>query len=215
MEKGMIFFVDFDGTITEGDVCEAMVRQFAKPGWEELNQLWEEGTLSTVACAQETLALMTMTHKDLLELAAQQILDPMFIEFVTWTKKQGYPIYILSDGYENYISPILSRSALQLPTYANKLDYYQDGWKIEAPYYNERCGRCGVCKSKLILDLMDTTSTRVYIGDGYSDRCPVYLADLVFAKKSLADYCQQKGIPFYNYRDFGDILAHLQTKEEI
>lgn len=213
MEKQLMFFIDFDGTVTCQDVCDAMIRQFAAPGWEELNRRWEEGSLSTVDCARETLALVTMTPAELGELAAGQKLDPGFTQFIAWAKQKGYPIYILSDGYQDYIRLILKNHGLEIPFYANKLCLGPEGWTIEAPYYNEKCGRCGVCKSKVILDLMDEKSTKIYVGDGYSDRCPAYLADLVFAKNSLAEYCRQKNIPYHPYRDFGDIINYLQGEE--
>ncbi|HHW06331.1 MAG TPA: MtnX-like HAD-IB family phosphatase [Clostridia bacterium] len=214
MEKKLMFFIDFDGTVTCRDVCEAMIMQYARPGWEELNRRWEEGTLSTVDCARETLAMVTMSRAELAALAASQQLDPGFPAFAAWARKQGYPVYILSDGYEDYIELILQKHGLEIPFYANKLRLGPDGWDIEAPYYNEKCGRCGACKSKLILDLMDEHSTRVYIGDGYSDRCPVYLADMVFAKRSLADYCRRRSIPYRPFEDFRDIIKYLQGEEK-
>jgi len=208
-----MFFIDFDGTVTTRDVCEAMISQFARPGWEEINRRWEEGTLSTLACARETFALMAMTREDLEALAASQELSPGFPEFAAWAKAQGHPVYIVSDGYEDYISLILQKHGLDVPFYANRMREGPSGWDMEAPYYNELCGRCGACKSKIILDSMDEHSTRVYIGDGYSDRCPVYLADLVYAKGSLAAYCRRRGIPFRPFENFWDIINDLQGEE--
>lgn len=215
MAKEMIFFLDFDGTITKDDVCETMISRYAQPGWENLNRLWETGVLSTIDCAQKTLDTMIMTEKNVRDLADEQEVDPQFFSFLAWTREREYPVYILSDGYENYIDLILATHDLHIPSYANRLRYAKGKWKIEAPYYNQICGRCGVCKSKLILDLMGIKSKKIYIGDGYSDRCPVYLADIVFAKKSLLEHCQENQIPFHSYRDFGDVLAFFQNKEEL
>ena len=36
----------------------------------------------------------------------------------------------------------------------------------------------------------------VYVGDGYSDRCPVQYADIVFAKGDLQTYCQEQNISY-------------------
>ena len=49
-----IFFIDFDGTITKKDVCEAMVERFAADGWQEINLLWETRKISTEECANRT-----------------------------------------------------------------------------------------------------------------------------------------------------------------
>jgi 2,3-diketo-5-methylthio-1-phosphopentane phosphatase len=208
MAKSLIFFVDFDGTISKEDVCAAMVKKFAAPGWQELNQLWEAGKLSTRECAQRTLDLMHMTPIDSDAFTREQEIDPTFINFAVWAREQGHPLYILSDGYANHIGPILEKYQLQIPFYANQM-HYRQGWQIETPHDNPRCGRCGVCKSKIMLDLMDPGGTNIYIGDGYSDRCPAHFANLVFAKESLAAYCAREGIAAHYYNNFQDVLRHV------
>ncbi|MCL2337770.1 MAG: MtnX-like HAD-IB family phosphatase [Firmicutes bacterium] len=224
MKQSMIIFTDFDGTISAQDVCATMVQRFAAPGWQELNRLWEAGKLSTKECAQQTLDLMSMPPAEFDAFVEKQEIDPYFIDFTVWAKEQGYPIYILSDGYHNYITPMLARYNIRLPFYANPMHYRQRrGWQIETPYENPRCGRCGVCKSKIMLDFMlepppdpmQPNRLNVYIGDGHSDRCPANFGDLVFARanRSLAAYCAREGIPAQLYNNFQDILKILKREQ--
>ena len=49
----------------------------------------------------------------------------------------------------------------------------------------------------------------VYIGEGYSDRCPAQYADIVFAKDKLQTYCQQENISYYLYASFFDVTTRL------
>jgi 2-hydroxy-3-keto-5-methylthiopentenyl-1-phosphate phosphatase len=49
----------------------------------------------------------------------------------------------------------------------------------------------------------------VYIGEGYSDRCPAKYADVIFAKDELLKYCQQEHIPSYQYKTFHDIKKQM------
>ena len=52
----------------------------------------------------------------------------------------------------------------------------------------------------------------IYVGDGYSDRCPVEYADLVFAKGSLQTWCQQNNISYLPYRSLDDVRRRLETE---
>jgi 2-hydroxy-3-keto-5-methylthiopentenyl-1-phosphate phosphatase len=50
----------------------------------------------------------------------------------------------------------------------------------------------------------------VYIGDGFSDRCPVRYADIVFAKRQLIKHCQQQNITYYEFRRFDDVQKKME-----
>jgi 2-hydroxy-3-keto-5-methylthiopentenyl-1-phosphate phosphatase len=55
----------------------------------------------------------------------------------------------------------------------------------------------------------------IYIGDGLSDTCPVHIADMVFAKGSLASYCNQHGIIHHNWNSFFDIISVLKKRKPV
>lgn len=209
LAKKPMFFVDFDGTVSRDDVCATMVQRFAREGWEELNRLWEEGILSTEECAGRTLELMDVEPQELEGFFKSIEIDETFLPFVKWTEKQSLPLYILSDGYDNYIKEILNRYGLNIRYFANHLEYRQ-GWSIECWHADKECTKCGVCKTDLIDELLEPGYIRVYIGDGYSDICPAEHCDLLFAKKHLARLCQDKGIPFYRYEGFDDVQRIIE-----
>ena len=50
----------------------------------------------------------------------------------------------------------------------------------------------------------------VYVGDGFSDRCPAPYADIVFAKAELQSFCQEKNISYYEYCSFQDVQARIE-----
>lgn len=201
------FFIDFDGTITTIDTCAKMVAVFAREGWQEINQLWEAGEISTEECANRTFALFDAKPEDINRLMKTIEIDPYFLSFIKICEKQGHQLYILSDGYAENIRLILEQHHIVLPYYANKLDY-EHGFSIQSPYANNSCGNCGTCKTKLMLQLQGDAQS-VYIGDGYSDTCPAKHADVVFAKKTLYEYCVKNGIPAIQFNSFNDILNYL------
>lgn len=203
MEK--VIFVDFDGTITKVDTCEAMVKAFAKEGWAEINKLWEEKKLSTKECATQTFQLFHATLDDVAELMEKIEIDDYFVDFLSQCRKKNYQVYILSDGYDVVIESILKRYNIQVPYYANSL-LYDGQFRIECPHHNQDCGICGTCKSSLMQQLCNSDQQTIYIGDGYSDTCPARKADIVFAKGSLYKYCTKNGIQAIYYNNFRDIL---------
>ena len=209
MVKELMFFIDFDGTISREDICSTMVKTFAREGWEEINRLWEEGTLSTAECAGRTLELMEVEPEELEAFFKKVDIDDHFLTFVKWTEQKEYPLYILSDGYDNYIKEVLLQHELNLPYYANHLEYAQ-GWRIKCLHLDKDCRKCGVCKTGLVEDLLKPGYISVYIGDGYSDICPAEYCSMVFAKDQLVGLCQEKEIPFYQYDNFADVQTMLE-----
>jgi 2-hydroxy-3-keto-5-methylthiopentenyl-1-phosphate phosphatase len=50
----------------------------------------------------------------------------------------------------------------------------------------------------------------VYIGEGYSDRCPARFADIIFAKDELLRFCQRENISYFAYATFADIQDRMK-----
>ena len=70
---------------------------------------------------------------------------------------------------------------------------------------------CGQpCKRSTAAALADGTEL-VYVGDGYSDRCAAESADLVFARRGLASYLEERGVPFERFEDFHSIARSLAS----
>lgn len=200
--------MDFDGTVARADVGYSMVKKYAGPGWEELNKLWEQGVLSTGECAQRTLDLLAVKPGELQAFFEAQEIDPGFPGFIQWLKEQNHDYCIVSDGYDNYIEPILKKYGLMIEYYANHLEYNR-GWTISSPHLNPQCARCGTCKSKIIESKCDHESLHVYVGDGHSDKCAAAKCDIVLAKSALAEYCACAGILFHPFEDFYDVQEIL------
>lgn len=208
------FLVDFDGTITLEDSCQAMVEHFCRPGWDAINRQWEEGRLDTVQCARQTFALMETTLPDLEQMLGTIAVDPYFNRFLETALVQGHQVFVVSDGYDVNIRSILKACVLdRLTVFCNRLIYREGRFDLACPHFNEACGKCGTCKTTILKTLKHADTQIVYIGDGWSDHCPVHHADVVFAKDRLRQYCVQNGIPSQPYRSFQDVLDWLTPKD--
>lgn len=210
MQKKPMFFVDFDGTIARQDVCYTMVKTFAGAGWEELNRMWEEGLLTTVECARRIFAIMPVTPGELEAFFDTMEIDGSFPGFAAWAAASNFPLYIVSDGYDRYIHKLLTRHGLQLQYYANRL-VYERGWQIDCPYASSECDRCGVCKKEIIDKIRKPGYITIYIGDGYSDICPASNCDIVFARDTLARYCRDNRIPYYEFATFDEVRSRVTS----
>ena len=139
-------------------------------------------------------------------------LDSKFKEFYEFCKQLGFPLTILSEGMDYYISRILNNNGFDIPYYSNKFVYPDSQNKVglEFPYSDSECKRCGCCKRNLLLNMTGDDEISVLIGDGFSDTCVAEYADIVFAKSSLASYCWKNNITYFDYKDFADVQKKLE-----
>jgi len=206
-----IFFLDFDGTITLEDTCFLMIQQFCRPGWEEVNEQWEQGEIGTLECARRTFALFDASREELVIFLQQIPVDSGFKDFLKLVEQNGDSIFILSDGYDLNIKTIFTANDIEkIPFYANMLLYTGGKFDLDSPYHNPVCGKCGTCKTNLLEQLRGEKRQTIYIGDGSSDKCPVKQADIIFAKGKLMEYCQSSGLPAKEFNSFQDIIRWLE-----
>ncbi|WP_422444954.1 MtnX-like HAD-IB family phosphatase [Thermoanaerobacterium sp. DL9XJH110] len=202
------FFVDFDGTITKQDTCDAMAKAFARGDWESIDLLWKERRLSTEDCARETFKLFDADGEKLKKFLQDNIeIDDYFIPFLKLCGKKGYMVYVLSDGYDFNIDTVFKKYGItDIPYYSNRLIIDGSLFDIECTHRSVSCPQCGTCKTEIMEKLKPENGLAVYIGDGYSDICPAKKADVVFAKESLLSYCRKNSIPARSFKDFEDII---------
>jgi 2-hydroxy-3-keto-5-methylthiopentenyl-1-phosphate phosphatase len=91
---------------------------------------------------------------------------------------------------------------------ANTVDPDPSGWVVH--FRDEAvCEQCGQpCKRGTARTLANGTEL-VYVGDGYSDRCAADEADLVFARRGLADYLEERGVPYERFDDFFTVAERV------
>lgn len=141
-------------------------------------------------------------------------IEPTFIKFSNWCRRNGVGLKIVSDGIDRVINHLLKRIGISgANVWANHLLENEDG-SLELTFPHapqvQGCGS-GVCKCK-ILGMGINRPLKVVIGDGQSDFCWAQEADMVFAKTKLMAYCQANNIPYVAFEDFTSIRAVLQDK---
>jgi 2-hydroxy-3-keto-5-methylthiopentenyl-1-phosphate phosphatase len=210
-------FIDFDGTISRKDVGDLMFETFGGARCTALVAEYVSGALSATECfRRECEACGEVELQSFNSFLDAQEIDSSFAGFVSFCEERKIGCTILSDGMDYYVARILKNNGLsRVKFFANMLDLLPvDGtsrvrFRPSFPYRDETCERCACCKRNHILTLSADEDIIVYIGEGYSDRCPARYADVVFAKDRLKEFCRAEGIPFVPYRTFGDVTKRL------
>jgi 2,3-diketo-5-methylthio-1-phosphopentane phosphatase len=207
-----ILFVDFDGTITKKDIGANIFLRFGSH--PEVEYIVEDIRCGNISAMQGWERLFAAAP-DLSLPAVEEFvrgfeIDQTFISFAGFSSSRGYPLYILSDGFDTYIRLILEREGLShLPFYSNSLTTALGAVMPVFPYTDSECIKCANCKRNHILNNSDDEAITFYIGNGSSDTCPAQYCDYIFAKDDLLRYCEKERISFFPYDNFSDVTAKV------
>jgi 2-hydroxy-3-keto-5-methylthiopentenyl-1-phosphate phosphatase len=188
--------LDWDGTCTASDSLVAAIRVFGDPsvsgrdfGSHAEGLVHEVGTLRATA---EQVSAWAVENVEL---------RPGFHELV-----ERFQPVIVSSGLPQLILPVLEREGVEVEVRSNDADPRPDGWAIS--FYDDR--PCLVCGETCKRAMLPAGPGLVYIGDGYSDRCPALACDRVFARDFLSRFLTDGGVPFASFETLHDVVAALE-----
>lgn len=223
----VIFFTDFDGTITLKDSNDHLTDNlgYGPVKRRERNiEVLEKRTSFRDAFRDMLDSVKTPFNDCIAELCRHMKLDPHFVEFYQWAKANNVPIVVLSSGMIPIISALLETLLGHKPDdihiIANDVESRDGkdinttgGWQIK--YHDDsHFGHDKSLEIKPYAQLPENERpTLLYAGDGVSDLSAAAETDLLFAKKGndLCTYCEREGMPFTEFEDWSSILA--TTKE--
>jgi len=208
-------FVDFDGTITEFDVGEAIFREFGSTA--ETDKIVADllsGKITARKCWE--LLFATIKQIDVVkfdEFIDSMNIDPTFHQFHEYCSDNDIDIFVLSDGFDYYINRILKKENLNhVRLFANNLIINERNEFVPSfPYFDIECQTSANCKRNHILDNSGDEEFTVYIGDGNSDKYSTQFCDFIFAKDDLLKFCEKERITFFPFKNFEDVIARLKS----
>ncbi|KAL9037550.1 MAG: hypothetical protein Q9180_003656 [Flavoplaca navasiana] len=217
----IIFFTDFDGTITLKDNNLGFGEKLRKQ--ENADTL--NGTVTFRESFWDMMESVKTPFPDCIRLLCENIkLDPYFKDFYQWSRMNKVPVIVLSSGMTPIIRSLLVHlvgpEAKDIEIVSNevvdkpgKTKDQEDGWQLK--YHDD--SDFGHDKSLTIRPYAkhfaarpnEPRPTMLYAGDGVSDLSAARETDLLFAKKGhdLITYCEREGIPFTVFEDWQSILA--------
>ena len=203
-------FVDFDGTIAPVDTTDLLLEMFAAPQWREIEDEWKAGRIGSRECMVRQIDLVRATPAEMDGFIRTVEIDPAFPSFVRLFRRLGHNLIVISDGLDRTIRTVLDRNDIDLPYFANHLQWQGgDRWRLTFPHSRSDCAALsGNCKCSFSEGRPQELN--ILIGDGRSDFCMAERADLVLAKSSLLRHCQKLGLPhiaFENFDQATELLA--------
>ncbi len=208
----MVF--DFDGTITEEDIFDAVFARFADPKCWEAHRAYHDREISM---KEAYLAMAEHFRGSEVEVAAFVAgfarLRAGFRELLARLSAHGVRAMIVSNGFDLYLRPLLESWRIRLPEEdirchrARILDHRFLPTFNEHPKLNH--GACLIGKAEIVRELQAEGYYVIFAGNGWSDTPAGRAADLVFARERLAEYCRKEGLPGVPFSDFFQVADRL------
>ncbi len=200
-------FLDYDGTISVRDTGVALLERLADESWRLVDEEYVRGEIGSRVCLLEEWDLLPKDEAVLRRYAGEVALDPDAVRLVEDLRAAGAEVTIVSDGFGFYVHERLGH--LGIPILTNDVDW--DRAQLVFPNEDRccACSSCGTCKQAPIKDAKRRGLTTVLVGDGASDQKAALLADVLFAKDALADWCDRAGVPYRRFDVLADVHAAL------
>lgn len=203
---------DFDGTICIPDSSEFLLEKFGLPGWKELDDAVWRGEITEREAFAKQVDLLRVTWEEARAALWEGVrIRDGFTDFVWFCQSRDVPLTILSSGLRELIDELLSMAGVEgIPVHSHRAKIEGDRWTL-IPWTGRRLAEhCSHCKCSYVVAEHEAGRKVAYIGDGYTDLCPVERADIVFATGRLAEECGRRGFDYFQFESFYDIERKLE-----
>ena len=206
----MRVFVDFDGTITDEDTFDALVKEFAGADvWQKHENDLHSGAMTLRQGLAANAQTLRCTIDEADEFIARNTrFDPTFAAFAARCQHEGVPLTILSSGLGPLIERALERNGLaHVPLISNGAIPHHSGWQMTFRDESEN----GHDKAIAVRQARSAGEYVVFVGDGISDLSAALEADRVFVRRgrALEGFLKARGVEFVPFDRFDDIEKEL------
>jgi 2-hydroxy-3-keto-5-methylthiopentenyl-1-phosphate phosphatase len=212
MRLAMLIQCDFDGTITEEDVSFMLLDAFAQGDWREWLEHYRQNKISVGEFNTRAFAMVKATRAELLEVARDKVrLRAGLHELVSYCRRRGFRLVIVSNGLDFYITAILKDAGLgDIEVYAAKTRFHRRGLKVQyiGPDNTPLLSGFKDAYTKLFLK---QGYRIIYVGNGPSDVAPAVHAHHVFARDGMLDGCREINLKCTPFDDLNDIVRGLES----
>jgi 2-hydroxy-3-keto-5-methylthiopentenyl-1-phosphate phosphatase len=199
-------FLDFDGTVSVADSGRHVLARLGRDPWREVDAAYTGGLIGSREALSRQWPLVEGGLAAARTVAREVEIDAGFAPLVAALRAGGAEVTIVSDGFGFYASEVGAATGVDVLT--NSVD---ETGELVFPFTDRccPCSSCGVCKQAPLKDARRRGRTTVLVGDGVSDRKAALLADVVFAKDSLADWCDEAGVDYRSFARLADVQRAL------
>lgn len=212
--KNPIIFCDFDGTITNSDNIIAIMKEFAPVEWDSIKNQVLSQEISIKNGVGRMFELLPSNKKEEITdyIVKHAEIRDGFKEFVTYTKEEEIPLYIVSGGIDFFVEPLLQGLVSKEKIYCNGSDFSGERIAIQWPHPcdGECINDCGCCKPSIIRKIAEEDTYKIVIGDSITDLEAAKMADQVIARDFLVEKCNEHSIPFSTFDTFFDVINSIK-----
>jgi|TARA_Y100000590_G_scaffold396933_1_gene478091 2,3-diketo-5-methylthio-1-phosphopentane phosphatase len=201
--------LDFDNTLTIGNVSELIHDQFGPENWEEVYAKYLDDLITVEESNIFSFKNLKTSKSDLDKFVRSNVkFREGVLDFFVYLNKAKLDYVIVSSGVDFYIYSALSSIGIDpnsIVIKSGKSDFNYNG--ISVKYLNP--------KNKFIVDdfkhsytefYRNIYSTIIYFGDSNTDISAASISDIVFATDELDKYLNNKKIDHYYFNDFNNVL---------
>ena len=208
-------FLDFDGTISAADTCVHLLNRLAPPEWHVIEAQYLAGEIGSRDGLRAEWAMMLGSEAERRAVANEVSIDAGIDALVDALRRSGAEVMVVSDGYGFYLEDQighLAEAGVEFVTSA--VDW--ETLELQFPNADDTCGcaQCGTCKRRPIAQAHTRGLLTVLVGDGASDRRAAEVADIVFAKDGLAQWCASERVDFVPFTCLDDVRLALIRRDE-
>jgi 2-hydroxy-3-keto-5-methylthiopentenyl-1-phosphate phosphatase len=204
--------IDFDGTISLQDVGDVLLTRLVEDQDEvrRMDQLYVDHLRGSRELIAWDMEVLPRDPAVLLREVDAVPLDETFHDLVRVVRESGAALEIVSDGVGFHVERMLARLGLaELPIATNATVVGLGGAGVTFPYGHPSCFVCGTCKRERVRRHQQAGRAVVFVGDGPSDRYAAHHADVIFAKWSLAAWCEVQGVAYEPWERLADVAEWM------
>lgn len=210
--KRLHVFCDFDGTITRPDTVQFLTERFGGGAalYRETGEQLRDGKVTLRDGIARDMATITVPFEEAASALVREVaIDPGFRPFARWCTALGVPLTILSAGFHEIIDLLLVPAELgAVEVRANRFEpgTWRAVFRDSTPLGHDKAAAVSAAR--------ELGRRTVFVGDGFSDREPAEVADLVFARRgrSLIEHCRTRRIACVQFDSFSEVQQNLQAR---
>jgi len=204
---------DFDDTAAVQNVAEMLLNKFGDPGWKDVRQRFRDGHINLKEYQEITFRNIRADRATMRSYVKEHAnLRPFFGELWGFCQTNDIPMAVVSQGLDFYIKALLERDGFsKVPVYAVDTEFR--GGEIFYHYSHTYPGKesQGNSKGFVVQSFQERGCHVFFAGDGHSDLEAARVADVIFAHRTLAKFCDDESIPYQPFEDFKDMLLAVRN----
>jgi 2,3-diketo-5-methylthio-1-phosphopentane phosphatase len=208
-----VVLTDFDDTAAAQNVAEMLLNQFGDPDWKDVRQSFRDGQLSLKNYQEITFRNINADRATMQSYVKEHAnLRPFFKDLWGFCQSNGIQMAVVSQGLDFYIQAVLEREGVgRVPVYA--VDTKFEGGEISYHYNHTNPGKEDEGNSKrfVVQSFQKKGAYVFFAGDGHSDLEAARVADVTFAHRNLATFCDDEKIVYQPFKDFREMLVAVRN----